>query len=861
MELSKLEDLEKYITILIVDDNNDSRKSLSDALEQEGYESIWTVETAEEAYNYLPKTNILLVDYQLPTSNQKGIELVEKAKKQYGDKIQAIVFSGLTNGFENVKQRTIAANAVAFFEKPLRTEYIKLWIKELSKRICLQQILDYYPDEVLIRSHNGTILYVNKEKEKIFGPDLCGDKCFLRFERRNQTNELCKRCPDQIAFDEVRRVRTEWDYITRGNKDKHKILQENQSVDIIAAPLLDNLNKPRAVIEISRDITIRKKAEKIIEEMIQEEDWKMRVKIFIEGFKKLGIPRARFYLIDERNYKQLFRLIEFIGTYDNSIIHKDKSKFNFMDDIPTKLMIDIKQPIIYKRDKENDNRAYQVDKVDQNQYWVGKNNIECFNELKKDEWIDIPLIANGNLLGKVSIDGWINYPDSYDLEVLERYCNSAGQIIYNARVFRDIDQREKIGKAILEISKEITNLTNRDELLKDIVRLTCNTMYTRDCSIFIYDEEEDLLKRVMSYGINKAGDLIERYPEELYKYGEYLTGWMFKRNKTAYNNNIRLLITRIKSIKKNRKDENLYIEFPLLEEYERIYKEKIYNCIFTPLTVDNKKIGVIRALNKLSQNDFGDNDFDKHDLEMFKLLAEQIAVAIFNANLQKEKEIVFSNVAHSLFSPLTSLKGFSELLADGVVTDPEKIKKYHKIIAEEAEHYSNLTKQVLNLSRIDANTFSFIKDYVLINELVEKVIERNKYLIEKNKINIITQLDPNINAMLYIDKEKMIDALQGIIDNAIKFSKSGSTIEIYSYFDDKNIFLKIKDHGNGIPESEIEKIWDRNYRGEYAKSSKILGSGIGLTVTKEIIKKHGGNINVESEVDVGSIFTISFLKK
>jgi CheY-like chemotaxis protein len=181
MQLEKLEDLNKYITILIVDDNSGDRESLQLALEQE-YETVWAVEKAEEASKYLSKTNILLADYNLATSKINGIELIGDVKKEHGDRIEAILFTAENE--RKLKQKAMEAKATAYFEKPVQPEYLKLWINELGKRIWLQQILDNNPDEVVIMDQDGTILFIDKEKEKIFGKKLVGDKCHGKSQLR-----------------------------------------------------------------------------------------------------------------------------------------------------------------------------------------------------------------------------------------------------------------------------------------------------------------------------------------------------------------------------------------------------------------------------------------------------------------------------------------------------------------------------------------------------------------------------------------------------------------------------------------------------------------------------------------------------
>jgi signal transduction histidine kinase len=131
--------------------------------------------------------------------------------------------------------------------------------------------------------------------------------------------------------------------------------------------------------------------------------------------------------------------------------------------------------------------------------------------------------------------------------------------------------------------------------------------------------------------------------------------------------------------------------------------------------------------------------------------------------------------------------------------------------------------------------------------------------LDKKKLVPEIKLSEKLDAV-FIDKNRMIDALQGIFDNAIKYSDLEKIIRISTTSDLQSIIIIIEDEGPGIPPEEIDKIWLKNSRGEYAINQKIGGSGIGLTVAKEIIEYHGGKIFLKSDVGKGSVFTISLPK-
>ena len=309
MSKHSLDDLTRFITILIVDDQVIFRESTKESLNRYGFDTVWIAGTWEEAMDHLPATNILLTDFEFPNLSYTGIDLINHIKKNYNNSIETILFSAHEQAEHEVKK---LKTEVTLLKKPFPISLLNLWIKELAKRIWLKQILDNDPDEVMVYKPDGTILFVSKSKEKIFGENLLGKKCFETFQF-NTTNKFCEGCPGLKAFQENRTVRTEWDYQTKVDAKQHKVPIIDQAVDIVTAPLHDKTGEKRAIIEISRDITLQKTADRYIEKMEQEKDWVKRTSIFLDGFVKMGYPRVRLYLHQKTQGKDELRLVSYKG--------------------------------------------------------------------------------------------------------------------------------------------------------------------------------------------------------------------------------------------------------------------------------------------------------------------------------------------------------------------------------------------------------------------------------------------------------------------------------------------------------------------------------------------------------------------
>lgn len=291
-------------------------------------------------------------------------------------------------------------------------------------------------------------------------------------------------------------------------------------------------------------------------------------------------------------------------------------------------------------------------------------------------------------------------------------------------------------------------------------------------------------------------------------------------------------------------------ETPYEKQLER---EDVQEWLDFPLIAAGRKVGKITVDNKSSKRPFSDID-----CEMLGLFGQYAAQAIQNANLTKERDEIFNDIAHSLALPLTILKGFTGMLVDRAVTDPETVSDYHEIIARAMEHFDILAKQVLNLSRIELGAFALCLEETSVVEIVDGVVALNRFVLEEKDIDIDVKqsIKSSIDCLL-LDKTAMRDALEGIVDNAIKFSKHGSQIEIVIDSDDNYVYISVKDYGVGMSREDMDRIWQKHYRGEVAKQQKIRGTGIGLTVTKSIVENHGGKVYVESTLGEGSTFIIA----
>lgn len=215
-----------------------------------------------------------------------------------------------------------------------------------------------------------------------------------------------------------------------------------------------------------------------------------------------------------------------------------------------------------------------------------------------------------------------------------------------------------------------------------------------------------------------------------------------------------------------------------------------------------------------------------------------------------------ANVSHDFRSPLTSIKGYVEAIADGTIP-PEMQDRYLNIVLFETERLNKLTQSLLTLNDIDSKgNMLEITDFD-INAVIKNTAATFEGICTSRKITISLVI-PSQTLYVRADMGKIQQVLYNLIDNAIKFSNNDSTITVETTEKYRKVFVSVKDSGIGIPRESLSKIWDRFYKIDSSRGKDRKGTGLGLSIVKEIINAHNQNINVISTEGVGTefIFTL-----
>jgi len=227
-----------------------------------------------------------------------------------------------------------------------------------------------------------------------------------------------------------------------------------------------------------------------------------------------------------------------------------------------------------------------------------------------------------------------------------------------------------------------------------------------------------------------------------------------------------------------------------------------------------------------------------------------------NVQYEESRKEMVSNISHDLKTPITSIKGYVQGIMDGVANNPEKIKKYLHTIFTNAVEMERLTDDLFLFSKLDIKQLPFTFECVDIEKYFEDVREELNFTLSENSIILNYKSHYQSKDLIMADRQRLVRVIHNIIRNAAKhLNKQEKEIMIVLKEEKDGALIEIRDNGCGIPADKLPQIFDRFYRADYARNRTTGGSGIGLSIAKQIIEAHQGKIWAESTEGLGtSIF-------
>ena len=242
-------------------------------------------------------------------------------------------------------------------------------------------------------------------------------------------------------------------------------------------------------------------------------------------------------------------------------------------------------------------------------------------------------------------------------------------------------------------------------------------------------------------------------------------------------------------------------------------------------------------------------------LEQMKLIREE------NERTKAAYEIksqFLSTVSHELRTPLTSIKASLDLLNTGVLGEvPDTLKPALKIAAKNAQRLANLIDDLLDLQKIEAGEMVFHFEELDVGDLVKEAIESTKSYGEQLGIHV-TMVVPKDEVKIHGDQSRLIQVMNNLLSNALKFSHEGGTVQVRVEPRGERVRICVQDEGVGIPENSHDKVFGKFSQVDSSDIRKVGGTGLGMNITRQIVERHDGRVDYESELGRGSTFYVEF---
>lgn len=295
----------------------------------------------------------------------------------------------------------------------------------------------------------------------------------------------------------------------------------------------------------------------------------------------------------------------------------------------------------------------------------------------------------------------------------------------------------------------------------------------------------------------------------------------------------------------------------------------IFALIIVYLSITIAASNITRYLRQISEasKQLADGNFGyRVNLKQTKKKVKEITELQNNFNqmasnleaIEKSRSSFISNVSHDLKTPITTISGFIDGILDGTISE-DKREYYLKIVSNETKRLSRLVVSMLNLSKIETGSYNLAFTKVDITKLITIIFINFEQKINEKELNIegLERLD---KCMIDADYDLINQVFYNLIDNAVKFSDFGGTISIYYEIGDETVKVFLKNTGPGISKEDIPHVFDRFYKSDRSRNMDNNSAGLGLSITKTIVNLHSGKIEVASETNNYTVFTLTLKK-
>jgi len=457
----------------------------------------------------------------------------------------------------------------------------------------------------------------------------------------------------------------------------------------------------------------------------------------------------------------------------------------------------------------------------------------------------VPLRIGDRVLGVLDVQSdQVDTFDQSSLFVLQALGDQVAVAIENARLFDETQRRLAEVSTLYTVAQQTTTSLDLNEVLEDIVSIIKRVLACRGCCIFLVDQEKQELS------IRAASGLSDKWRDEAkLKVGEGISGRVAATGQPVYI-----------------PDAHAHPGFIFFDKAVR-------SLLAVPMVTKDRVIGT------LSIDDTRVDAFTEDDGRLLSIAAAQAAVAIENAQLYEDlkeraekleraynelkeldrlKSEFQQNVSHELRTPLTFVKAYVELMLDGTLGElNQRQRESLEIVAERTNTLTHLVRDIISLQQIEQGTLRL--SMVNLGEIAQMALLSAEVTARQAGIVLKADIPPDL-PLVPADRDRINQVFDNLLGNAIRFSPDGGEIIVRVWDAGDTVEASISDTGIGIPEGELEKIFERFYQVDGSTTRRFGGTGLGLAIVKRIVEAHGGRVWAESELGRGSTFFFTLPK-
>ncbi len=450
-----------------------------------------------------------------------------------------------------------------------------------------------------------------------------------------------------------------------------------------------------------------------------------------------------------------------------------------------------------------------------------------------------PLAIRGEPVGTIAIQDSINKPlTPAERELLGEISLQVAEALENARLLEQTQRRAVEMEIVAQLSSTTSTILDREQLLKSVANLTCQSFGLTHTNIYLYDESVDFLR--LAAGSGEVGELLLAEKVKIAAGDSRApAARTFNSQKGSFNNQIDWS-----------QETGLH---PMLR--------RARSLLSIPIMVGGVAIGVIELLAETP------NAFESTDLSVFTTLANQVAIALQNATLfQEQKETAeklrevdrlksefLASMSHELRTPLNSIIGFADVLLEGIDGElNDRMEEDVLLIRDGGRHLRNLIGEILDMSKIEAGMMELSFSMVDLKRVATEVMATTNGLLQGKAVEAISEIADDVG-VIEADRTRLVQILLNLLSNAAKFTDQGS-IKLAMERQGPELLVRVQDSGVGIKDEDIPLVFQQFRQVGGMEHRKAGGTGLGMPITKNLVELHGGRIWLESSYGAGTTF-------